>query len=177
MPSDDTVRGVAVRIKLEADRIQLFDLLFERVKRLLRKYGIDSRINLEPIGPSFAGLTGLLYAAPAVLECVYRSDMMTGEIIVAFDEKHLCGFREPPVARELLTWKPVSHLGQAIVSAIEGIDNGSRIPACSIIVFSKIVAVRRCIDNEYVFNQVSLLRYHPSREKPRADRLAYSRAV
>jgi hypothetical protein len=73
----------------------------------------------------------------------------------------------------LLTGKPISHWGQAIVGAIEGIDNAPRIPACGIIVLSKIVAVRRCIDNEYVFNHVSL----PSREKPRADRLAYSRAV
>jgi hypothetical protein len=30
-----------------------------------------------------------------------------------------------------------------MVSAIEGIDNGSRIPARSVIVFPKIVAVRR----------------------------------
>src|SRR5258708_30392393 len=99
--------------------------------------------------------------------------MMTGEIVIACDEQHLCGFCKRPVARELLTGKPITHWGQAIVGAIEGIDNGSRIPACSIIVFSEIVAVRRCIDNEYVFNQVSLIRYPSSREKPRADRLAY----
>jgi hypothetical protein len=67
MPSDDTVRSVAVRIKLEADRIQLFDLLLERVERLVRKYGIHFSINLEPPGPSFAGLPGFLYAAPAVV--------------------------------------------------------------------------------------------------------------
>jgi hypothetical protein len=34
------------------------------------------------------------------------------------------------------------HWGQAIVSAIEGIDNGLRIATYSIIVFSKVVAVR-----------------------------------
>ena len=53
--------------KFEADRIQLFHLLFKLVERLLRKYGIHSRINLEPPGPSFAGLPGFLYAAPAVV--------------------------------------------------------------------------------------------------------------
>src|ERR1700730_15645489 len=125
MPSDDTVHSVVVRIKLEADRIQLFALVLERVERLLRKYGIHSSINLEPPGPSFAGLPGVLYAAPAVFESVYRSDMVTCEIIVAFDEQHPCGFRERPVARELLTWKPMSHWGQATVSTVEGIDNGS----------------------------------------------------
>src|ERR1700738_5452013 len=75
---------------------------------------------------------------------------------IAFDEQHLSRFCEPPVARELRTGKPISHWGQAIVGAIEGIDNAPRIPACSIIVLSKIVAVRRCIDDEYVFNHVSL---------------------
>src|SRR6202044_1927863 len=40
VPSDDTVRGIAIRIELEADRVQRFDLLLERVERLLRKYGI-----------------------------------------------------------------------------------------------------------------------------------------
>jgi hypothetical protein len=67
MLSDYTVRGVAIRIKLEADRIQLFHLLFELVERLLRKYGIRSSINLEPLRPSFARLTGLLFAGPATL--------------------------------------------------------------------------------------------------------------
>src|SRR5882724_1585520 len=155
MPSDDTVRRVAIWIKLEADRIQLFHLFFKLVERLLRKYGIHSSINLEPPGPSLAGLPGFLYAGSAVLESVYGNDMMTGEIIVAFDEQHLCSFRKPPVARELLAWKPVSHWRQAIVSAIERIDNGLRIPAGSIILFSEIVAVRRCIDNQYVLNHVS----------------------
>jgi hypothetical protein len=70
MPSDDTVRRVAVRIKLEADRLQLFDLLLKRVERLLRKYRVYSSINLEPLGPFFTGLPGFLYAAPAVLEGV-----------------------------------------------------------------------------------------------------------
>ena len=68
--------------------------------------------------------------------------MMTCEIIVAFDEQHLGGFRELPVAREVLTWNPMSHGGQGIVSAMEGVDNGLRIPTCSIILFSKIVTVR-----------------------------------
>src|ERR1700694_2349731 len=86
MPSDDTVRRVAVRIKLEADRIQLFDLLLERVERLLWKYGINPSQNPKPPRPSFPGLPGFLYAAPAVLESVYRGDMMTGEIVIAFDE-------------------------------------------------------------------------------------------
>src|SRR3981081_4022491 len=89
MPSDDTVRRVAVRIKLDADRLQLFDLLLERVERLLWKYGIHSSIDLKPLRPSFAGLPGFLNAAPAVLESVYRGDMMTGEIVIAFDELHL----------------------------------------------------------------------------------------
>jgi hypothetical protein len=39
---------------------------------------------------------------------------------------------------------------------MEGIDNGSRIPACSIIVFSQI-AVRRRIDNEYIVNHIDRL--------------------
>src|SRR6202048_5559762 len=147
MPSDDTVHRVAVRIKLEADRIQLFDLLLERVERLLRKYGIHPSIALEPPGPFFAGLPGFLYAAPAVLEGVYRSDMMTCEIIVAFDEQHRCGFRERPVARELLTWNPMSHWGQAIVSAMEGIDNGSRKPARRLIVVLQIVGLGGWLHN------------------------------
>jgi hypothetical protein len=57
----------------------------------------------------------------------------------------------------MLTWKPISHWGQIIVSAIEGIDKGLRIAAYSIIVFSQIVAVCRRIDDEYVFNHIDLL--------------------
>jgi hypothetical protein len=56
---------------------------------------------------------------------------------LAWHQQHLCGFRERPVARELLAWKPISHRGQAIVSAIKGIDNGLRIPARGMIIFSK----------------------------------------
>src|ERR1700736_4578319 len=109
MPSDGAVRCVAIRVQLEADRLQLFDLLLKRVKCLLGKNGIDSRINLEPPGPSQAGLPGFLDAAAAILEGVDRSDVMTREIIVAFDEQHPGGFFELPVARELLTWNPISH--------------------------------------------------------------------
>src|SRR5882724_4970057 len=141
-PSDDTLFGVAVRIKFKADWLQLFDLLFECVERLLRKYGIHSRIDLEAIGPSFADLPSFRYADPAVFESVDRNDMMTCEIIVALDVQHLCSFRDRPIARELLAWKPISHRGKAIVGAIEGIDDGLRVPAYSVIVFSKIVAVR-----------------------------------
>src|SRR5260370_37947487 len=117
MPSDGAVCSVAVRIKLEADRTQLLDLLLERVERLLRKYRIHSSINLEPPGPSFAGLPGFLYAAPAVLESVYRRDMMTCEIIVPFVEQHLGGFRQLSVPREMLTGNPRAPAGQGRVGA------------------------------------------------------------
>src|SRR6476659_3467555 len=68
MPSDNAIRRVAVRIKLEADRIQLFHLLIERVERLIRKYGVHSSIDLEPIRPSCANLPGFLYADPPSLK-------------------------------------------------------------------------------------------------------------
>src|ERR1700719_4748056 len=95
MPSDNAIRRVAVRIKLEADRIQLFHLLIERVERLIRKYGVHSSIDLELIRPSCANLPGFLYADPAVLESVYRNDMMTGVIIVAFRRIASLQFRRP----------------------------------------------------------------------------------
>src|SRR5260370_9062970 len=152
MPSDNAIRRVAVRIKLEADRIQLFHLLIERVERLIQKYGVHSSIDLEPIRPSCANLPSFLYADPAVLESVYRNDMMTGVIIVPFYVQHLCSFGDRPVAREMLTWKPISHWGQAIVSAIEGIDNGLRTAADSINVFSQIVAVWPRAEGEYLLN-------------------------
>src|SRR3981189_2487481 len=118
MPSDDTVRRVAVRIKLDADRLQLFDLLLERVERLLWKYGIHSSINLKPLRPSFAGLPGFLYAAPAVLESVYRGDMMTGEIVIAFDEQHLCGFCERPGLSGWPSGERACKWGHAIAGAL-----------------------------------------------------------
>src|SRR5260221_4995187 len=157
MPSDNAIRRVAVRIKLEADRIQLFHLLIEQVERRIGKYGVHSRIDLEPIRPSFANLPGFLYADPAVLESVYRNDMMTGVIIVAFDVQHLSGFSDRPVSREMFTWKPISHWGQVIVSAIERIDNGLRIAAYSRIGFPQLVAVCCRIDDEHVFNHIYLL--------------------
>src|ERR1700688_2757712 len=82
--------------------------------------------------------------------------MMAGKIIVAFDEQHRSGFRHRPVAREVLTLDPVTHWGQTIVSAMEGIDDGLGIPAGSMVVFSKIVAVRRSINYEYVLDHISL---------------------
>src|ERR1700674_4024679 len=42
------------------------------------------------------------------------------------------------------------------MGAIKGIDNGFRIPAHSIILFAKVVAVRCRVDNKYVFNHESL---------------------
>src|SRR5260221_922210 len=156
MPSDNAIRRVAVRIKLEADRIQLFDLLIEQVERLICKYGVHSSIDLEPIRPSFANLPGFLYADPAVLESVYRNDMMTGVIIVAFDVQHLSGFSDRPVSREMFTWKPISHWGQVIVSAIERIDNGLRIAAYSITVLPPIVAVCCRIGDQHDLNRIHL---------------------
>src|ERR1700692_3062152 len=109
MPSDNTVRRVAVRIELYADRSQLFDLLLERVERLLRKYGVHSSVDLEPSRPSFAKFPSFLYTDPTVLESVYGNNMMTCKIIVAFDVKHLRGLRARPVASELLSWKSMPH--------------------------------------------------------------------
>src|SRR5260370_16905782 len=84
MPSDNAVRRVAVRIKLEADRIQLFDLLIERVERLIRKYGVYSSVDLEPIRPSCANRPAFLYADPALLYTLYRNNILTPLVIELF---------------------------------------------------------------------------------------------
>jgi len=80
---------------------------------------------------------------------------MTCEIIVALDEQHRCRFRDRPVPRVVLTRNPMPHWGKAIVSAMKRLDDGLGVPAGSMVIFSKIVAVRRCIDYEYVLNHVS----------------------